>query len=240
MTGSRLTLNTSSFVTYAQVYELSLIVSKDSRKGMVKMDIDLGVLPVPLLDIDCAAPGLCFPTFGGIFVNPTSRYFFKGLKALNQQWHYQTGLEELLLRGLRSWSDHTQLEHQVSKRTRHQNLSLWSWSHYIDHQHNNVSIRFVIWEHFILVCSSTESTTTTTLPPPISVSGTTFTDNVRFFDIFQNLNEFQVTSETFVASQSDTGITVSVESPSPTNSTRRKRSADPPPLVPDKYVFKKK
>ena len=78
MTGSRLTLNTSSFVTYAQVYELSLIVSKDSRKGMVKMDIDLGVLPVPLLDIDCAAPGLCFPTFGGIFVNPTSRSFFKG------------------------------------------------------------------------------------------------------------------------------------------------------------------
>ena len=73
VTGSRLTLNTSSFVTYAQVYELSLIVSKDTRKGMVKMDIDLGVLPVPLLEIDCAAPGLCFPTFGGIFVNPTSR-----------------------------------------------------------------------------------------------------------------------------------------------------------------------
>ena len=75
VTGSRLTLNTSSFVTYAQIYELSLIVSKDTRKGMVKMDIDLGVLPVPLLEIDCAAPGLCFPTFGGIFVNPTSRYF---------------------------------------------------------------------------------------------------------------------------------------------------------------------
>ena len=75
MTGSRLTLNTSSFVTYAQVYELSLIVGKDTRKGMVKMDIDLGVLPVPLLEIDCAAPGLCFPTFGGIFVNPTSRFF---------------------------------------------------------------------------------------------------------------------------------------------------------------------
>ena len=74
VTGSRLTLNTSSFVTYAQIYELSLIVSKDTRKGMVKMDIDLGVLPVPLLEIDCAAPGLCFPTFGGIFVNPTSRY----------------------------------------------------------------------------------------------------------------------------------------------------------------------
>ena len=73
VTGSRLTLNTSSFVTYAQVYELSLIVSKGTRKGMVKMDIDLGVLPVPLLEIDCAAPGLCFPTFGGIFVNPTSR-----------------------------------------------------------------------------------------------------------------------------------------------------------------------
>ena len=61
---------------------------------------------------------------------------------------------------------------------------------------------------------------------------------MRVFDIFQNLDAFQVTSETFVASQSDTGITVSVESPSPTNSTRRKRSADPPPLVPDKYVLK--
>ena len=49
------------------------------------------------------------------------------------------------------------------------------------------------------------------------------------------LDNFQVTSETFTASQSDTGITVSMESESPPNSTRRKRSAEPPPLMPDKY-----
>ena len=87
VTGSRLTLNTSSFVTYAQVYELSLIVSKDTRKGMVKMDIDLGVLPVPLLEIDCAAPGLCFPTFGGIFVNPTSRFFVLTIRLFQRKDH---------------------------------------------------------------------------------------------------------------------------------------------------------
>ena len=122
MTGSRLTLNTSSFVTYAQVYELSLIVSKDTRKGMVKMDIDLGVLPVPLLEIDCAAPGLCFPTFGGIFVNPTSRFFvltirlFQKTSNVTECRHDQAGSEELLLRRMRGRRDHPQLEHQVPTR----------------------------------------------------------------------------------------------------------------------------
>ena len=73
VSGPRLTLNTSSFVTYAQVYEVSMIVSKDERVAQVKVEVDIGVLPVPLVEIDCASPGLCFPTFGGIFVNPTIR-----------------------------------------------------------------------------------------------------------------------------------------------------------------------
>ena len=35
VSGPRLWVNTSSFITYAQVYELSVIVSKDSRMGQV-------------------------------------------------------------------------------------------------------------------------------------------------------------------------------------------------------------
>ena len=73
VSGPRLTLNTSSLVTYAQVYEVSLIVSKDVRVSQVKVELDVGVIPAPIVDIECASEGLCFPTFGGIFVNPTSR-----------------------------------------------------------------------------------------------------------------------------------------------------------------------
>ena len=71
--GPRLSLNTSSFVTYAQLYEISLIVMKDVRVAQVKIELDVGVIPAPIIEIQCASEGLCFPTFGGIFVNPTSR-----------------------------------------------------------------------------------------------------------------------------------------------------------------------
>ena len=53
---------------------------------------------------------------------------------------YQAGPEELVLRGLRGWGDHAQLEHQVSARSQRQNSCLWSRSHHVDHQHNNVSM----------------------------------------------------------------------------------------------------
>jgi len=73
VSGARLSLNTSSFVTYAQLYEISLVVMKDSRVSQVKIMVDIGVIPAPIIEIECATEGLCFPTFGGIFINPTSR-----------------------------------------------------------------------------------------------------------------------------------------------------------------------
>ena len=70
---AKLTLNTSSLVTYAQVYEVTMIVSKDNRIAQTNIKVDVGVIPAPVIEIGCASEGLCTPTFGGIFVNPTSR-----------------------------------------------------------------------------------------------------------------------------------------------------------------------
>ena len=68
-----MTLNTSSLVTYAQVYEVSIVLSKDIRQAQVRIWIDVGVIPAPIVEIDCASAGLCFPSIGAIFINPTSR-----------------------------------------------------------------------------------------------------------------------------------------------------------------------
>ena len=73
VSGTRLTLNTSSFVTYAQVYEVGIVLSKDIREAQVAVQIDVGVIPSPIVEIDCASEGLCFPATGAIFINPTSR-----------------------------------------------------------------------------------------------------------------------------------------------------------------------
>ena len=73
VSGTRLTLNTSSFVTYAQVYEVGIVLSKDVRESQVAVQIDVGVIPSPIVEIDCASEGLCFPATGAIFINPTSR-----------------------------------------------------------------------------------------------------------------------------------------------------------------------
>ena len=74
---AKLNLNTSSFVTYAQVYEITLIVSKDVRISQTNIKVDVGVIPAPVVEIDCANDGLCTPTVGGIFVNPTARLAFR-------------------------------------------------------------------------------------------------------------------------------------------------------------------
>ena len=39
-----------------------------------KIEVDIGMPPVPIFDIGCAAPGLCFPAAGSVFVNPTTRW----------------------------------------------------------------------------------------------------------------------------------------------------------------------
>jgi hypothetical protein len=46
-----LSLNTSSFVTYAQAYELTLIVKKDTRKAMITLEIDVGSIPAPIIKV---------------------------------------------------------------------------------------------------------------------------------------------------------------------------------------------
>ena len=69
MSGTRLTLNTSSLVTYAQVYEVSIVLSKDIRQSQVGIMIDVGVIPAPVVEIDCASAGLCFPAIGAIYLH---------------------------------------------------------------------------------------------------------------------------------------------------------------------------
>lgn len=71
-------LNTASLVTYSRVYEIMLVLSKDTRQAKVKIELDLGSIPAPISQIECASEGLCFPAFGGVWVNPTSRLALKG------------------------------------------------------------------------------------------------------------------------------------------------------------------
>jgi hypothetical protein len=71
-------LNTASLVTYSRIYEILLILSKDTRRSMAKIELDLGWMPAPIAEIKCANNIICFPRFGGVFVNPTSRLAMKG------------------------------------------------------------------------------------------------------------------------------------------------------------------
>ena len=41
-------------------------------------DRELGSVPAPIVEIKCTSQELCFPKFGGVFVNPTSRLALKG------------------------------------------------------------------------------------------------------------------------------------------------------------------
>ena len=45
---------------------------------MAKIELALGEVPAPIAEIKCVNDELCFPTFGGVFVNPTSRLALKG------------------------------------------------------------------------------------------------------------------------------------------------------------------
>ena len=54
------------------------MLSKDTRKAMAKIELALGEVPAPIAEIKCVNDELCFPTFGGVFVNPTSRLALKG------------------------------------------------------------------------------------------------------------------------------------------------------------------
>ena len=41
---------------------------------MAKIELALGEVPAPIAEIKCVNDELCFPKFGGVFVNPTSRH----------------------------------------------------------------------------------------------------------------------------------------------------------------------
>jgi hypothetical protein len=69
----QLTVNTSCFTTYAQTYEIAMVVQKDYRWAKTSILIDVGVLPSPVAQIQCASAGICFPTPSGVMINPTTR-----------------------------------------------------------------------------------------------------------------------------------------------------------------------
>ena len=74
-----LNFNTSSFISYAQSYEFTLIVEKDVRRAMVTLEIDVGSIPAPIVEAECLnADRDCFPMAGGVMVNPTSRLAVRG------------------------------------------------------------------------------------------------------------------------------------------------------------------
>ena len=78
-----LALNTASLITYGRLYEILLVLSKTdkdgrTRKNIAAVELELGALPAPIAEIKCTSQELCFPKFGGVFVNPTSRLAIRG------------------------------------------------------------------------------------------------------------------------------------------------------------------
>ena len=78
-----LALNTASLITYGRIYEILLVLSKmdkdgKTRKNQAFVELELGSVPAPITEIKCTSQELCFPKFGGVFVNPTSRLALKG------------------------------------------------------------------------------------------------------------------------------------------------------------------
>ena len=145
--GPRLTFNTSSFVTYAQVYEISMILAKDVRQAMVKVEIDVGVLPAPIVEIECASAGLCFPIPGAIFVNPTSRLAMRSAciaECLGGPLTYKWNLINL------------------------PNFEINTM--YCDEEKMTTTSTTT-------TTTTTTSTTTTTLPPAVTIVTSTYTDN---------------------------------------------------------------
>ena len=153
--GPRLSLNTSSLVTYAQVYELSVVVQKDVRYSQVKIELDVGVIPAPIVEIECAAAGLCFPTFGGIFVNPTSRLAMRSLcteECLGGEMTYNWKLNFCNAKVKPEWCPHR--------------------------------LRTLSCDEDLMTTTTTTTTTSTTtteevkiLPDPVPIKTTTYTDN---------------------------------------------------------------
>ena len=78
-----LALNTASLITYGRIYEILLVLQKTDADGKTRsnqaaVELELGSVPAPIAEIKCTSQELCFPKFGGVFVNPTSRLALKG------------------------------------------------------------------------------------------------------------------------------------------------------------------
>ena len=76
-------LNTASLITYGRIYEILLVLQKTDKDGKTRsnkafVELELGSVPAPISEIKCTSQELCFPKFGGVFVNPTSRLALKG------------------------------------------------------------------------------------------------------------------------------------------------------------------
>ena len=75
-------VNNKTYFFSFRIYEFLLILSKDTlvgtttttRRAMAKIELALGEVPAPIAEIKCVNDELCFPKFGGVFVNPTSRH----------------------------------------------------------------------------------------------------------------------------------------------------------------------
>ena len=73
-TAGHIMLNTSSFVSYVQTYEITLILSKDTRKAIITLEIDVGSIPAPAVQVECLDDErMCYPYYHSLFVNPTKR-----------------------------------------------------------------------------------------------------------------------------------------------------------------------
>ncbi len=72
-TSTHITLS-SLQVTYAQSYEFLVIVSKpDGRRAITTLEVDVGKIPAPVIEIGCKGASACTPRPGGVLVNPTKR-----------------------------------------------------------------------------------------------------------------------------------------------------------------------
>ena len=69
----KMKINTKSFQTFSQIYEMMVVISKGDRRARAMVEIDVQAMPSPIISIKCKSQSLCFPTPNGVYVNPTTR-----------------------------------------------------------------------------------------------------------------------------------------------------------------------
>ncbi|KAG7163310.1 Polycystic kidney disease and receptor for egg jelly-related protein-like [Homarus americanus] len=73
-----LNLQTSSFIREQGTYEITALVSKDTRKQYTTVQVEVMQHPPPQLNVKCVEEKLCLPYNGGLLVNPSSRLALMG------------------------------------------------------------------------------------------------------------------------------------------------------------------